>query len=448
MRRLLLPFLLFLVWAPPALATPTVSAQATPASGQAPLEVTLTATGDAVSYHWELGDRTTADGPVVQHRYEAGRYKATVTATGADGTTAQASVTITALALTLRGPHTATYARRTTFKGRLVPATPGAVISLYAGDAAVRSVRADKKGHFRFRLRPRSPANFTARFESVASNAVSTALRPALDVALPSSAMIGHRLRLVALLRPRGAGTLRMRIWRSGRELRPRAFSSRAVLPLSTAGIANYAVRIEVVPSGAFRARRTTVRTSVYVPYLSLGAGGPSVRILERRLAELRYSLRGIDTYYAYDTYDAVLAFQKVHGMARTGRVDPAFWRRLRGAHAPWPRYRGGGHHIEIDKSRQVLFEVNGGHVVRVLHVSTGATGNTPVGRWHVYSKVPGFLPSGMFYSSFFIRGFAIHGYSSVPPYPASHGCVRIPMWIAPTLFASNSYGEPVYVYY
>src|SRR4051794_4556132 len=171
MRRLLLPFLLFLVWTPSALATPTVSAQATPASGQAPLEVTLTATGNAVSYHWELGDRTTADGPVAQHRYEAGRYKATVTATGADGTTAQASVTISALMLTLRGPHTPPYARRTPFKGRLVPVPPGAVISLYAGEAAVRSVRADKKGHFRFRLRPRSPANYTARFESAASNA-------------------------------------------------------------------------------------------------------------------------------------------------------------------------------------------------------------------------------------------------------------------------------------
>ena len=85
---------------------------------------------------------------------------------------------------------------------------------------------------------------------------------------------------------------------------------------------------------------------------------------------------------------------------------------------------------------------------MRVVHVSTGATGNTPVGRWHVYSKVPGFLPSGMFYSSFFVGAFAIHGYPSVPAYPASHGCVRIPMWIAPSVFASNNYGEPVFIYH
>jgi lipoprotein-anchoring transpeptidase ErfK/SrfK len=53
-----------------------------------------------------------------------------------------------------------------------------------------------------------------------------------------------------------------------------------------------------------------------------------------------------------------------------------------------------------------------------------------------------------MFYSSFFLRGFAIHGYPSVPPYPASHGCVRTPMWVAPSLFAANGYGETIYVYY
>ena len=79
MRRLA-PVLIFLVWVAPAQAKPNVSIQATPATGQAPLNVTLTATGDAVSYHWDLGDKTQADGPVVQHQYAAGRFTATVTA--------------------------------------------------------------------------------------------------------------------------------------------------------------------------------------------------------------------------------------------------------------------------------------------------------------------------------------------------------------------------------
>jgi hypothetical protein len=216
---------------------------------------------------------------------------------------------------------------------------------------------------------------------------------------------------------------------------------------LGTGHAAEYVVRITVAPSGIYRGRRDTFRSSVFVPYLAQGAQGPSVRILERRLAQLRYALREVDTYFSNDTTDAVFAFQKVQGLARTGRVDPALWRRLQTSHTPFPHYRGPYRHVEVDKTRQVLFQVVGSRVTRVVHVSTGATGNTPIGRWQIYSKVPGFLPTGMFYSTFFVGAFAIHGYPSVPPYPASHGCVRTPMWIAPTLFASNDYGETVYIY-
>src|SRR5207244_11123507 len=100
MRRLFPLLLLFFVLAPAAnAAPPTVVAQASPSSGQAPLDVTLTATGDAVSYHWTFGDGAAADGAIVQHRYEAGRYTATVTATGADGPTAQATLPTPALTL-------------------------------------------------------------------------------------------------------------------------------------------------------------------------------------------------------------------------------------------------------------------------------------------------------------------------------------------------------------
>jgi lipoprotein-anchoring transpeptidase ErfK/SrfK len=92
------------------------------------------------------------------------------------------------------------------------------------------------------------------------------------------------------------------------------------------------------------------------------------------------------------------------------------------------------------------LFVVRGGIVVHAIHVSTGVTGNTPLGRWRVYRKVPGW-DWILWYPMYFLRGFAIHGYPSVPPYPASHGCVRVPMWIAPQLFAQHGYGTTVFVY-
>ena len=446
MRRAL-PVLAFLVWAAPANATPTVTVQATPTLGTAPLDVTLTATGDAVAYRWVLGDRTQAEGPVVQHRYGAGRFTATVTATGADGTTAQASVTITSVKLTLSGPKVATYGKPMTLQGRVVPALSGSPIGLYSGATVVTSAKVGHKGGFRFRLRPTAASSYYARLDTLSSNALAVAVRPRLDVSLPPTRLLGRRLVLHAKLRPRGSGRMRVRVWRSGHALRTRRFGDRVTMRLGTGRVADYIVGITVTPSSGYRGRRDTFRASVFVPYLAQGAQGSSVRILERRLAQLRYALRGVDTYFSYDTADAVFAFQKVHGMPRTGRVDPTFWRRLRIAHVPFPRYRGPYRHIEVDKTRQVLFQVAGGRVVRVVHVSTGATGNTPIGRWRIYSKVPGFLPTGMFYSSFFVGAFAIHGYPSVPPYPASHGCVRTPMWIAPTLFAANDYGETVYIY-
>jgi lipoprotein-anchoring transpeptidase ErfK/SrfK len=52
-----------------------------------------------------------------------------------------------------------------------------------------------------------------------------------------------------------------------------------------------------------------------------------------------------------------------------------------------------------------------------------------------------------LWYPMYFLRGFAIHGYPSVPAYPASHGCVRVPMWIAPVLYAGHAYGATITVY-
>jgi hypothetical protein len=200
MRRVLPVVLAFLVWAAPANATPTVTVQATPTLGAAPLDVTLTATGDAVAYRWELGDRTQAEGPVAQHRYGPGRFTATVTATGADGTTAQASVTITSVKLTLSGPKVATYGKPVTLRGRVVPALPGSPIGLYSGATAVKSAEVRRKGDFRFRLRQTAASSYSVRLETVSSNAFAVAIRPRLDVSLPPTRMLGRRLVLHARL--------------------------------------------------------------------------------------------------------------------------------------------------------------------------------------------------------------------------------------------------------
>ncbi len=186
------------------------------------------------------------------------------------------------------------------------------------------------------------------------------------------------------------------------------------------------------------------MRARISAPSLSVGATGPAVVALEQRLRELHYALRDTSGVFDDDDVGAVLAFQKVNGLERTGVVTPALWSLL--ARAGVPRARYPGDHVEVDKTRQVLFLVRNGKVVLTTHVSTGATGNTPLGQWHVYSKVAGWSWV-LWYPSYFLRGFAIHGYPEVPAYPASHGCVRVPMWLAPELYTQIPLGGSVYVY-
>jgi lipoprotein-anchoring transpeptidase ErfK/SrfK len=87
---------------------------------------------------------------------------------------------------------------------------------------------------------------------------------------------------------------------------------------------------------------------------------------------------------------------------------------------------------------------------VRAIHVSTGAGGATPLGRFSVYRKelmswsVP--FQTWMPYASYFYGGYAMHAYPSVPAYPASHGCVRLPAVEAPGVYAFASFGSPVWI--
>jgi N-acetylmuramoyl-L-alanine amidase len=206
-----------------------------------------------------------------------------------------------------------------------------------------------------------------------------------------------------------------------------------------------HVVGISVRPAPGFVRAGRQFALRIRPPALRIGSHGPGVLALKSRLAELGYALPSVDSGYGFATYEAVLAFQKVHGLARTGRVDRRFWQVLGRASTPRPRI-GRGDYLEVDKSRQILFEVRDGRVIRIVHVSTGATGNTPVGTWHVYREVFGW-DWVLYNPMYFLRGFAIHGYPTVPAWPASHGCVRIPLWIAPGLRERWVHGSIVRVY-
>jgi PKD repeat protein len=426
--------------APATAAPPAVTASATPSTGVAPLRVTLNASGDAAAYAWDLGDGTAATGALVTHVYPAGRYTATVTATSAGGEAAQAQVQIVVAnrTLSLTAPRTADYGGAATLTGLLRPAVRGARVQVYRARTYVTSARVSASGRFRARVLLRSPGPYHVRFGAVRSAGRTIVLRPELQAGVPAVAPVGAALTLSPKLVPARAGSIRVRVFRDGRLVRSRAGR------IPTAGPGAIRIELTTTPRAGYRRVRRVLTAQVVQPSLGPGARGPSVLALERRLAQLRYALRGVDGVYGQDTYEAVLAFQKVHGLPRTGRVENWLWRRL--ARAGIPRAQRAGDYIEVDKTRQVLFVVTGGRVTTVIHVSTGATGNTPLGSWQVYRKVPGW-DWVLWYPLYFKGGFAIHGYPSVPAYPASHGCVRIPMWIAPTLYGTHGQGTTVVVH-
>jgi hypothetical protein len=211
----------------------------------------------------------------------------------------------------------------------------------------------------------------------------------------------------------------------------------------------SYRARATLDASDLLPGRAATTPSVTPLPDLASGAHGVFVRLLERRLVELHYHLVGVDEAFDYRTADAVMAFRKVQGMARTTNVDAAVWRALGSPKLFVPRNHDHGFHIEIDQTRQVLAMVQDGIVVAMIHVSTGKP-STPTrdGSFRVSSKLAGFSPKGLYYPSFFDGERAIHGWTDVPTYAASHGCVRVPYWIAQWIFGLDPVGTPVIIYH
>ena len=443
---------LVLVVAPHALAAPpAVTVAATPATGQAPLTVTLAASGDAASYHWDLGDGATADGANVQHVYAAGLWTATVTATAADGETAQAHVDIRSEAVTLAGASPATYGKDTLFTGSLKPAAAGIRVLLDSGGRTIARGTTGAGGGFRIHARAGAPGAVVARADLAVSPAFLLAVRPSITVVFAGHETLDGKLSVVAHIRPASAGTLALTVRRAGGIVKT-ASGDDLVVPLDTRVPGNVTVTAAAKAAPGWSAARTTASTTVAYPQLSEGASGSSVSALRARLAALGYEAPAAGGSFDASLLDTVYAFQKVQNLPRTGVVSPAVWARLNHPVQPKPRYPSPADHLEVDKAHQVLYVVRGGRVATIVPVSTaGVAGDyTPTGRFAIYRKVTGFDPSplGTLYDTmYFTGGYAIHGNPSVPPYPASHGCIRIPMWIAPLLYATNDYGETVYVY-
>ena len=203
---------------------------------------------------------------------------------------------------------------------------------------------------------------------------------------------------------------------------------------------------------------KTVVRQKAKTPP---AAGAEEVGEARRRLAELGYWINATGAADEASLRHALIAFQKIENRPRTGLLTTEELQALRKAQRPATRETGYAH-VEIDLCRQVLFLVESGNAPpRILPVSTGSgecfteggrtrRAVTPTGRFAIKRKINGWhkSPLGLlYYPSYIHGGVAIHGNPSVPPQPASHGCIRIPMFAAEEFSKSAVIGMPVIVY-
>jgi hypothetical protein len=192
----------------------------------------------------------------------------------------------------------------------------------------------------------------------------------------------------------------------------------------------------------------TSVGVHVLKPSAHMGGHGRGVRLLQEGLRALAY-VTPVSGRYDDATGRAVLAFRKVNGMSRVETPSTSIFKKLfRGQGAFKLKHPGAGRHVEFDWSRQVLVFADGGKPVRIYHASSGKPSTPTVfGTFHFYSKTPGTNAEGMVDSNYFIRGYAVHGYAEVPPYAASHGCIRVPIPDAASIFSWIKLGETIFVY-
>ena len=231
----------------------------------------------------------------------------------------------------------------------------------------------------------------------------------------------------------------------------PSASPSGAGLASSTAPTPPQSPAPATAPSTA--APAPTPATALLRP----GDQGAAVAQVQRRLHELGYFLPAIDGRFGSTMRQAVWALQKAAGLGRDGVVGPSTRAALAAGTRPTARSTT-GHVLEVNLDTQLVLAVQDGRVVAIINASSGsgrryqALGTTqlaytPRGDFTVVRQVNGMdystLGLGpMFRPKYFRGGWAIHGSPSVPPYPASHGCVRVSNdainWIW------NQFGAPI----
>ncbi|HKG02252.1 MAG TPA: L,D-transpeptidase family protein [Conexibacter sp.] len=272
-------------------------------------------------------------------------------------------------------------------------------------------------------------------------------------------AVAGRPLQIEGRVAPYVAGqTVSVRIWRGHKLLKqvsvrpkPTRTKKTAVFSVRFAPERSGDVQIFALHERTAEQRRLLVKTplSIVTPKAGLGMSGPFVALLQQRLAAIGYATPQNGSYDAA-TGRAVLAFRKVNRMPRITTLTPFIVDRvLRGVGGFKVRFPQHGRHVEAHLGWQVLALIDKGRVVRAYTTSSGKPSTpTVLGNFRFYMREPGTNGHGMVNSTYFIRGYAIHGYYDVPAYNASHGCLRVPIPDAFAIYSWIHLGDQIDVYY
>lgn len=346
---------------------------------------------------------------------------------------------------------------KVTASGDVAPAVAGQTVAVAVDGKDVASAITDAAGHFSAPFTAARGGAVTARLTTSTSVSPAVALTVTPLVTIRIRKAVAFRTATISIrVQPRTwTGRILARTLVDGKSAGARRVTVRkglAKVSLPSPTLSRMRVQVVVPATPGFTERTAQRSFKAAGRRLAAGSSGADVRVLLRGLERLGFHTPGISSTLSRDATDAIVAFQKAYRLPRTYVFDGDDWRRFAKARRISPRNKSKKLHIEIDKSRQILMVVRGGKVIHILPTSTGATGNTPEGRWHIRWKAPStttWLGSAILYRTMTFKGneFAIHGFAPVPAFPASHGCARIPMWAADWLYRQSPVGEEVDVY-
>jgi len=210
-----------------------------------------------------------------------------------------------------------------------------------------------------------------------------------------------------------------------------------------------YAVSATHAPT-ALLGGDSTVRKSwrVSFPALAQGKCGPVVLGFKKAMRKMGY-VANDGRCFGGKTARGVLAYRKVNDMSRTMRAGKGLVKRVFAGRGGYEvRHPGAGRHVEAPLGKQVLVFADGDKPYAIYPISSGTSATpTVTGHFQFIRTEPGYNSHGMYYSWYFYGGYAVHGYESVPDYPASHGCLRTFIADQPEIYERIEFGEDIFVF-